>query len=163
MKTLLILRHAKSSWNHEGLSDYERPLNKRGKQNAPQMGELIKREDIVPDLIITSSAERALTTAEHVAMNCDFEGDLKHTRRFYLAEPEEYIEVLSQEVDDAHACVMVVGHNPGMGELVAWLTREHHRFTTANLAQVELPIESWQDLTMGTRGRLVNLWRPKEL
>ena len=69
MKTLLALRHAKSSWGNANLTDFERPLNKRGQRDAPRMGELLKERDLTPDLIITSSAERALATAEAVAMN----------------------------------------------------------------------------------------------
>ncbi|MBK6712098.1 MAG: histidine phosphatase family protein [Chloroflexi bacterium] len=68
MKTLLVLRHAKSSWSNDFLSDHQRPLNDRGKQDAPRMGRLLRDEELTPDLIITSSAERALSTAELVAL-----------------------------------------------------------------------------------------------
>lgn len=162
MKTLLIMRHAKSSWSNMNMSDHERPLNGRGKEDAPRMGQLLKDEDLVPDLIISSTANRALSTAEAVALAADFEGELKSTRRFYHAGPETYIEVL-QTVDDAFNCVMVVGHNPGMAEFVDDLTGRPEHFTTANIAHVELPIESWADFTEDTEGTLRNLWRPKEV
>jgi phosphohistidine phosphatase len=162
MKTLLILRHAKSDWNNSQLSDYERPLNKRGKQDAPRIGQLLREEDLVPDLIITSSAERALATAEAVADASGFENEIKYTRRLYHAAPEQYIELL-QEVGKEHDRVMVVGHNPGLEYLVELLTDARERMPTAALAQVELPIEQWAELNDGIAGKLVNVWLPKEL
>lgn len=161
-KTLLIMRHAKSDWNNTRLDDHARPLNKRGKQDAPQMGRLLKKEELTPDLIITSTAERALTTAELVALACDYDGELVTTNSFYHADPATYLEVL-QGVDDQYKRVMIVGHNPGMEELVADLTGEAEHFTTANIAHVELPISSWAQLNEDTTGKLLNLWRPKEV
>ncbi len=161
-KTLLIMRHAKSDWNNTRLDDHARPLNKRGKQDAPLMGKLLKDEELTPDLIITSTAERALTTAELVALACDFEGELVTTRHFYHADPATYLEML-QGVDDQYNRVMIVGHNPGMQELLADLTDQAEHFTTANIAHVELPITSWSQLNEDTTGNLLNLWRPKEV
>ena len=162
MKTLLILRHAKSDWNNSRLSDYERPLNKRGQQDAPRMGQLLRDEDLVPDLIITSSAERARTTAELVAEACGYEADIIYTRRFYHAAPDAYLEAL-RGLGKGQERIMVVGHNPGMEYLVELLTDVRERMPTAALAQVALPIEQWAELDEETMGELVNLWRPKEL
>jgi phosphohistidine phosphatase len=94
MKTLLILRHAKSDWGNSRLADYDRPLNERGKGDAPRMGQLLRDEDIVPDLIITSSAERAQTTAELAAIASGYENEITYTRRLYHAAPDAYIELL---------------------------------------------------------------------
>ncbi|MEM7111784.1 MAG: histidine phosphatase family protein [Chloroflexota bacterium] len=163
MKNLLILRHAKSSWANMYMSDFERPLNPRGQGDAPRMGQLLKDEGLVPDQIISSSANRALTTAELVALAADFVGDFQSTRRFYLADPETYIDYVRAEGNDNHQTVMVVGHNPGMEDLVTELTGWTGRFTTANLAHVVLPIDSWRDLRWGISGELKRLWRPKEL
>ncbi|MCP4424375.1 MAG: histidine phosphatase family protein [Chloroflexi bacterium] len=162
MKTLLILRHAKSSWSQPELTDYERPLNKRGQRDAPRMGQLLLAEDLVPDLIISSSAERALTTAETVAEACDYSRELRYTRNFYHAGPRAYIEAL-QKLDDAFQRVMVVGHNPGMEELLEVLTGLWERMPTAALAQLSLPISHWRELDEYVETELVNLWRPKEL
>ncbi len=161
-KTLLIMRHAKSDWDNSKLSDHERPLNKRGKQDAPHMGKLLKKEELTPDLIITSTAERALATAELVALACDYDGELVTTNSFYHADPATYLEVL-QGVDDQYKRVMIVGHNPGMEELLADLTGQAEHFTTANIAHVELPINSWSQLNEDTTGKPLNLWRPKEV
>ena len=162
MKTLLIMRHAKSDWDNSKLSDHARPLNKRGKLDAPHMGKLLKEHDLVPDLIITSTAERALTTAELVALACDYDGELVTTSSFYHADPLTYLELL-QGVDDTYKRVMIVGHNPGMEELVADLTGEMEHFTTANIAHVELPVTSWSQLNEDATGKLLHLWRPKDV
>lgn len=162
MKTLLVLRHAKSSWGNEGLSDYERPLNKRGKRDAPRMGRLLEENELTPDLIIASSAKRALSTAEAVALACDFDHEIQFARRFYLADASAYIEAL-QAIGDVHRCVMVVGHNPGMEHLVALLSGYWERMPTAAIAHINLPIAHWRELDEGTEGELVDLWRPKEV
>lgn len=162
MKTLLILRHAKSSWDNLYLSDYERPLNKRGKYDAPRMGKVLRHEELVPDLIISSSAKRAMATAESVALACDYENEITFTRDLYHADPDSYIEALVA-VDDSVDCVMVVGHNPGIEELVEQLSGTWERMPTASLAQIRLPINRWADLTPDTSGDLIFVWQPKEL
>lgn len=162
MKTLLVMRHAKSSWSNSSMGDHERPLNGRGKTNAPQMGDLLKRESLTPQLIISSTANRAATTAELVAMASDYEGEIEYESNFYLASPETYIEKLST-LDDAYTIVMVVGHNPGMEELVDDLCDVREPFTTANIAYIKLPIQNWADLPDDVSGDLIQLWRPREL
>lgn len=162
MKTLLLLRHAKSSWKHPELADHDRPLNKRGKRTAPLIGALLQDEDLIPDLILSSSAVRAHTTALIVAQACTYEGEIKRTRKLYLAEPQDYIEVLRQ-VDEKHARVLVVGHNPGLESLIESLTGEAMAMPTAALAQVELSLKRWSDLDTDTDYKLVNMWRPKDL
>lgn len=162
MKILLIMRHAKSSWTNSFLSDHERPLNGRGKNDAPKMGRLLKSEELTPHLIITSTAKRAADTAEIVAIASDYEGEVIYEADFYLAAPETYIERLQSVTDDVQI-VMVVGHNPGMEELVDLMADEREPFTTANIAQIELPISSWTELSLESEGKLANLWRPKEV
>ncbi len=162
MKTLLILRHAKSSWHNAHLADHDRPLNERGKADAPRMGKLLKREDLVPDLIISSSAERALATAEAVALASGYEAEIQVTRQLYHAYPEAYREVL-QARGGQNQRVMVVGHNPGIEELVEELTGYAERMPTAALAQVQFDISNWEELTEEWAGKLVNVWWPKEL
>jgi len=162
MKTLLILRHAKSSWSDPSLADHDRPLNKRGKRDAPSMGELMRSEELTPDLIISSSAKRARTTAEIVAEYSGYEGEMWLERDLYAAEAEAYLATL-KSLPDEYKTVMVVGHNPGLEELVEELTEDYERMPTAALAQVSLPIERWRELDDETEGELVYVWRPKEL
>jgi phosphohistidine phosphatase len=162
MKTLLLLRHAKSSWKHSELADHDRPLNKRGKRTAPFMAELLKDEDLIPDFILCSSAVRAHRTALLVAKACGYQGEIQPTRELYLAEPEAYIEVLCQ-VDEKYARVLVVGHNPGLESLIQALTGEALAMPTAALAYIELSLQHWRELEMNTKCKLVNMWRPKDL
>lgn len=162
MKTLLILRHAKSSWNDARLNDHERPLNTRGKQDAPRIGRLLRHEDLAPQMIISSSAKRAVATAQLVAESCDYEEDILVTRDLYHGAPEDYVAML-QEVGGEKDMILVVGHNPGLEDLVDELTGEDPVMPTAALAQVSLPIASWTQLKLGTAGSLENFWRPKDL
>lgn len=162
MKTLLVLRHAKSSWDHPNLSDHDRPLNGRGEKDAPRMGKLLKKRQLVPDLIISSTALRAKQTAEAVAEQCGYVREIEFTEQFFHAEPQIYLKKLAT-VDEQHHSVMVVGHNPGLEDLVNHLAQVRETFTTANLAWIELPIAHWSDLKVSTTGILRQLWRPKEL
>ena len=166
MKTLLILRHAKSSWKDETLPDHDRPLNKRGKEDAPRMGKLLHDKDLVPDLILGSDAQRARDTTELVVEESHFDGEIIFSRDLYAAEAEACIEALAQMGGEA-ACVMIVGHNPGLEELLQDLTGEYMPLPTAALAQVTLPINHWSELAGeqgdGPQGKLVNLWRPKDI
>ncbi len=161
MKTLLILRHAKSSWDDPGQDDHERPLNARGRRAAPRMGLLLKEEGLVPDRIMSSTAVRAKHTAIAVGEACEFGGDVELNPALYLAGPRQYIEAAAAGGDGD--TVLLVGHNPGMEELLLKLTGRHETFPTAGLACVELPIDSWKKLNGKTHGTLRAFWRPKEL
>lgn len=162
MKQLLILRHAKSSWSDARLSDHARPLNKRGRRDAPTMGGVLADEGLVPGLIITSSAVRATETTEEVAIASDYAGDIIVTRDLYHADPESYLQAV-RESGGEHQIVMVVGHNPGIEELVEQLSGEWHRMPTAALAYFQLPISSWKALDDDVEGQLMELWLPREL
>ena len=85
MKTLLLLRHAKSSWKDGDLDDHDRPLNKRGKRDAPRMGQLLRDQDLLPELILTSSARRCRKTAEHVIQSSGYRGETRITGELYEA------------------------------------------------------------------------------
>jgi phosphohistidine phosphatase len=162
MKTLLLLRHAKSSWANDKLSDYERPLNDRGLADAPKMGKLLRREGLTPDAIISSSAVRAATTAELVAMAADFEGTIRYTEALYHAEPEAY-RAAARAVPDEVNTLMLVGHNPGMEELLEILSGHAEAMPTAAVAHFRLPIDRWSDFSLSGQATLVALWRPKEI
>ena len=162
MKSLLLLRHAKSSWENAHLADFDRPLSERGERDAPRMGRLLRREDLVPDLIVTSTARRAQQTAERVATYSGYEHDIEYTRDFYHAGPGEYLAHLAQ-LSDTWQQVMVVGHNPGLEELLELLTGEAELLPTAAIAHVRLPIHRWHELNEKTEGELVAVWRPREV
>ncbi len=163
MKTLLIMRHAKSSWkNYPELSDYERPLNKRGKRDAPRMGDHLHQTGLVPDQILTSSAKRARKTASRVAKSCGYKQKVKKLEALYDTVPGIYFETL-QALPDKYQIVMAIGHNPTMEQLVYLLTRQRERMPTAAIANIQLPIQRWEALDLHTKGTLVNLWTPKTL
>jgi phosphohistidine phosphatase len=163
MRTLLILRHAKSSWKDPGQTDHDRPLNKRGRRDAPRVGQLIKDRGLVPDQIHCSSAVRAVTTAEMVALACGFPPDqIQFTSQFYLAPPSTYIHHLRSHADGSDT-VMVVGHNPGLESLLHALTGVDEHLPTAALARVALEIADWSELSLNTPARLVEFFRPREL
>jgi phosphohistidine phosphatase len=164
MKTLLILRHAKSSHDDDSLSDHDRPLAKRGQSAAKKISRLIDDKKLWPDLILSSTAERAAATARRVVKKSkrdDFAGEIQYHRELYLAEPEEYVAIVQKFGGEADS-VMVVGHNPGMEDLIEFLAGEWHPFPTAALARIELSIDDWADLAHGT-GEIAGFWRPRKL
>jgi phosphohistidine phosphatase len=164
MKTLLLSRHAKSSWKDPNLPDHDRPLNKRGKNDAPRMGRLLKDEDLIPDLIMSSTAARAKKTAEFVAKACKYKGKIVLDQSLYGAEPTGYLRIL-EELSDKHKAVLVVGHSPSVEETVEVLTGSRDVIMpTCALAHISLPIQNWAELNkQKIKGKLLKIWRPKEL
>jgi phosphohistidine phosphatase len=162
MKTLLVLRHAKSSWNDSALDDHDRPLNDRGLRDGPRMGELVREYGLRPDVVLSSDAVRARLTAEAVAEAACYAGEVLLDPRLYMACPADILSLLTTLRGNAET-LMIVGHNPGLEQLVEQLTGEREDLPTAALAQIELPIDLWRDLNLSTRGTLVGLWRPGDL
>jgi phosphohistidine phosphatase len=161
MKTLLVLRHAKSSWSDPGRADFDRPLKKRGRNDAPAVGDYLRGQDLVPDVIVTSPALRAVETVALVADGSGYDGEIVLASELYPGDPEDYVDRL-RGLDDDCRTAMVVGHNPGLVELVADLTGEVPDLPTAGLARITLPIDRWADLDLATPGTLVAVRRPKE-
>ena len=162
MRTLLVLRHGKSSWKDSGLADHDRPLNDRGRNDAPRVGRLLREGGLVPDLIVSSTAIRARVTAKLVAKQAGYRGTVKHSRKLYLADAPKIIRVLGK-VGGKASRLLVVGHNPGLEEFLAGLTGCTVVLPTAALVEVRLEADAWSALDASTRGRLVNLWRPRQV
>jgi phosphohistidine phosphatase len=162
MKMLLLLRHAKSSWKDNSVSDHDRPLNKRGKRDVPRMGWLLQKEELVPGIIMSSTAVRARDTAVRLAKSCYYKGQINYSDSLYLGGAEAYLDAL-RSLRNEFKIVLVVGHNPDMEELVMILTEQAERIPTAALARIDLPIEDWSTLSSESKGRLARVWRPKEL
>jgi phosphohistidine phosphatase len=162
VKTLLILRHAKSSWKDPDLADHDRPLNKRGKTDAPRIGRFLREQDLLPDLILSSSAKRARKTSEKVAEEIAFEGIIEFSRDLYAFGADAYLEALSELSDDFQS-VMIVGHNPGLEELLESLSGQYERLPTAALAKVSISISSWSEILSDPDAELEAVWRPKEI
>ncbi len=160
MRTLLILRHGKAAQEESG-SDRDRPLTQRGKRAAEVVGHLLRDDDLVPDRIISSHAERARDTARRVAAAAKFGGVLDELAELYLAEPEAYIKAVQERASDA-ARVLLVGHNPGLEALALILTGEPVSLPTAGLVVCTLPIASFSELSLQVRGNLTRFVDPKE-
>jgi phosphohistidine phosphatase len=126
------------------------------------MGQLLRDEHLLPDLIMVSTAKRARETVEGLVSTSGYSGDIERKRSFYLAGTDAYIKALSS-VQDTHRRVMVVGHNPGMEELVQHLTETSITMPTAALVEIALPITHWRELNQETRGELRGVWKPREL
>lgn len=160
MKRLLILRHAKSDWGDASLDDWERPLSARGVSDAPRVGEMLRARSLVPDVIITSDAVRARTTAEAAAQAAGYSREIVLEPSLYLATPDKVIAVLNALADSLDSA-LVVGHNPGLEDLIEVLTGEEHEMPTAALVQLALPIDHWRDLDGSIKGAVTEYWRPK--
>jgi phosphohistidine phosphatase len=161
MKSLLLLRHAKSSWAEPGISDFDRPLNERGKRTAPRVGEILVERGLRPDLVLSSPAKRARKTARKVLEASGLDVPLQLVDALYLAPPPTYSAELQSLSDLVHQ-VLVVGHNPGLEELLGALTGRPQHMPTAALANVELPIESWSEFRLDGSARLVWFWAPAD-
>jgi phosphohistidine phosphatase len=161
MKTLFILRHAKSNWDNADLSDFDRPLNERGLKAAPLMGRVMKENKFQPDLILSSPARRAEQTADLVREAAGVESEIKFDKRIYEASPTRLLEVIAEQNGNVDS-ILLVGHNPGLEGLVRFLTGETHQLTTANLVVVDLQSNKWNELSSSS-GNLRILIRPKDL
>jgi phosphohistidine phosphatase len=161
MKTLLLLRHAKSSWKDTSIEDHERRLKKRGRKEARKIGRLLAAENLMPDLIVSSVARRCRQTAEQVIRESDYRGEVRFTPELYEADAAKLREAVCK-LSDQVARVIVIGHNPGVEEFLEPLVGAHTPLSTGALAHVELPIESWADLSSETRGNLIKVWEPRE-
>lgn len=175
MKRLILLRHAKSSWDRADLPDAARPLSKRGERTAPLIGAFIQRADLLPDLVLCSTARRALQTAKRAMDSWRREPHFEELDDLYMATPREILTVLSDH-GGHEASILVIGHNPGLGDLAAWLVNDgdsrdirrlKDKFPTAALAVIDLPIEKWQDLADTAvdnwGGKLTHYVTPRDL
>ncbi len=161
-KTLLILRHAKSSWKNEKLKDFDRPLKHRGEEAANLIGKILVKAELIPQVILSSPAQRAKQTAEIVVEESKFKGELKLVESFYMGEPENYIKELKNLPDEIER-VMVVGHNPGLEALLQLLDGKVDSLPTGSLAYLVLDVKHWADLTKATVGELISFWEPDEI
>jgi phosphohistidine phosphatase len=162
MKTILILRHGKSDWGDPGLNDFDRPLAKRGQDEAPRMGAVLAAFDHMPDIILSSPARRARQTAEAVAKTCGYNREIQWQESFYGYGSQETIAVLQQLPKNVER-VLVIGHNPTLEETVAHLCASSApeidddieeswliKLPTAGLVCLNININDWADLAPGT-------------
>jgi len=150
LKTLIIVRHAKSSWDNLDLRDIERPLNDRGKKDAPRMAKRLKERKINPDLLISSSAVRAIETCQHIArvLGYPFEKIITELR-LYHADEDTLLQRI-RELKDHHDCVMLFGHNPGLTVFANLLLNEDiDNIPTCGIVSALLNVNSWSKVKFG--------------
>ena len=160
-RTLYLLRHAKSSWKDASMRDFDRPLKGRGRDAAKQIGKRLASEKSQPVLVVCSPAARTRETAEIVLKHSNLNVDVNFVQRIYEASLRDLLQVVSEIPDDKEV-VMMIGHNPGFEELVAYLSGEHRRMPTCTLAKIKLDAGSWKDIKAG-EGTLASFITPKEL
>jgi phosphohistidine phosphatase len=151
MKTLYLIRHAKSSWDDLLLGDFDRPLNKRGRSDAPKMGKRLKERDVHPDLLLSSPAERALSTCMIIAEKIGYSLTNVHTdQRLYHASEDKLLAIV-REFNDANDEVVIFGHNPGLTDFVNKLSHElvTDNIPTCGIVCIRLPLESWKEAKWG--------------
>ncbi|MBE0513421.1 histidine phosphatase family protein [Sulfurimonas sp.] len=159
MKKLYIIRHAKSSWSDVTLDDFERALNKRGKANAPMMGERLKKKGVMPDIIISSPAKRAKNTAEIIAKEVGYKNIL-FLDDIYEATSETLSKIL-KALDDSYGVVFLVGHNPSLNELAYKLAGFSENIPTCGIVEIEFECRKWAEIAP-QNAKLVMFEYPKK-
>lgn len=169
--TLTLLRHAKSDWDDPVARDFDRPLNKRGERAAILMGQWIKKEGLIFDHVLASPAVRVIDTIDQVVKGTGKRIDAQWDRRIYLASSATLMDVLRDD-GKAHNSVLMIGHNPGLEDLVFDIVPDdgssplrdaaYEKYPTATLAQMELAIDDWADIDRGC-GKLTRFVRPRDL
>ena len=163
MKTLILIRHAKSDWSNPSLKDFDRPLNKRGLRDAPKMGKLLKKKNLLPDKVYVSTAVRTIDTLRLIGIELElsFE-DIVREEKIYEADVSTLLTII-EGFSDQDQCIYLIGHNPGMTYLTNYLTGELvDNVPTCGVVKIDFEIENWEMVSKGL-GKLKNHYFPKEL
>ena len=161
-RCLLVLRHAKSSWREPGMADFDRPLNHRGRDNAPDMGQKLRDEKISVDIILASTAARVRETLELLLPAWKWQGPITWEKSLYLASPETILKQLAA-LDDQWHSVMIVGHNPGLSQVAGQLLDKPIDLPTAGLMVLESSDIDWPTAVRSRHWHQREYWKPKEL
>lgn len=160
MKKLYLIRHAKSSWKDASLSDFERPLNKRGESDAPLMGKLLKKKQITPDYIISSPAGRAKRTAKIIAKEVGFSKKVKYDDNLYETSTSQIFDII-KSIDEDYDNVFMFGHNPSFSDVVEMLSGDHvENIPTAGIYCINFNVSRWDRIKKAS-GKTENFWFPK--
>ena len=162
MKKLLLLRHGKSSWDNPDLADQERPLTNRGKEGASIIGKFLKKENLIPDIIISSTAKRANKTADIIAKKSGYDKKIVKSEALYSGSLEDYTNIV-HEIADKNKTILLVGHNPSIEEVIERITAERQIMKTCSLAHIDLSIDSWKNFHYGVKCKLIDLINVREL
>jgi len=147
MKTLYLIRHAKSSWKDITLDDFDRPLNQRGKKNAPFMGELLNKRGIKPDIIISSPAKRAKSTAEIIAQELGYTQEIVFEPKIYESNLISLKNII-YSIDNKHNIAFLFGHNPCLNIFVEDFCAFYENIPTCGIVVLEFSCESWEDISL---------------
>jgi phosphohistidine phosphatase len=159
-KKLLIVRHAKSDWGEAGLKDFDRPLNARGKKNAPEMGQRLLRKGIKPDAIISSPALRAITTCKIISGELGLENKIVLEPKIYEATHQTLLNIINN-FDNSHDLVALFGHNNGITDLAIYLSdADIFNIPTCGMVLIEFPFDDWKLISKST-GELLFFDTPK--
>jgi|KBSSwiStaDraftv2_1062776.scaffolds.fasta_scaffold228170_1 phosphohistidine phosphatase len=161
MKTLLLLRHGKSSWDDPSQEDFDRPLSERGVDDTKLSGKYARRQKVKPDLVLSSPATRAKSTTELFIAAAGIKNTPAYDERIYEASARRLLQVLAG-FDDDYETVLLIGHNPGFEDLCERLTGAAKKVPTASLTCIELDIEKWT-APKGGKGKLKWRMTPKKL
>ncbi len=162
MKTLLLMRHAKSDWKQPGLSDHDRPLNARGRQAAPRMAQKLSESGLRAEVILASSAVRVQETVELVQEHWSVDAEVLTRPTLYLASPLQIMSEV-QSLHDSWHNAMVIAHNPGLAALVSHLTGQNLDMPTAAVAVFQFDVDQWSQVSMSGSPVLVDFWKPRDL
>jgi phosphohistidine phosphatase len=161
MRTLYLLRHAKSSWKDVTLPDFDRPLKDRGRKAAKRIGRYLAAEKLKDPMVVCSPAVRTRETADIVLRQANLRVEVRFEERIYEASLRDLVHVVSEIPDEKQVAIMI-GHNPGFEELLAYLTGEGRRMPTCALGKIKFEVESWKDIKEDA-GALDWFVTPKEL
>ena len=161
MRTLYLLRHAKSSWKDLTVPDFDRPLKDRGRKAAKRIGKYLAAEKLSDPLVACSPAVRTRETAEIVLKHAHLPVEVRYEERIYEASLRDLVHLVSEIPDDKQV-VILIGHNPGFEELLAYLTGEGRRMPTCALGKIKFDVASWKDIKED-HGTLDWFVTPKEL
>lgn len=161
-KRLLLMRHAKSSWEDERLTDFERPLNDRGRRAALRMGRLLREQKIQVDIVIASPAVRVKETLAGLLPEWQCAPEVIWEKALYLAPLERWLSTVAG-LHDSWQSVLFVGHNPGLGQLLSHLSNNAQHLPTGSIALLETSAQSWPLSLMLRPWRQTAFWKPKGL
>ena len=171
MKKLTLLRHAKSGWDDPVARDFDRPLNARGRRAAQRIGQYLRAHDLHYDHVVASPAVRVVETIEYLAEGVGETIAPAWDKRIYLASAVSLLDVV-HEADDCHDSLLLVGHNPGLEDLVLMMVPDkpgdeardqiEEKFPTASIAEISFPVDRWEDIRPNS-GELSLFVRPRDL
>ncbi|MCT7589357.1 SixA phosphatase family protein [Aliarcobacter butzleri] len=161
MKKLVLIRHAKSNWSNPFLDDFLRPLNKRGKKNAPLMAKVLKEKNIRPDLIISSPSLRTKQTLEYFIKELNYKDEVKLEESIYEAPYENLLKVI-KDIPNIHKIVFLIGHNPALCDLTNFLVdKSFENIPTCGIVEIDFNVKNWKDISK-ENSNLISFEYPKK-